>query len=222
MRKFKEGDLIRFIGRNKDFNDYVTSGRIYEVNEIDGDGDAVFTDDRGDSESYISMKNERLFELVTEPTGGTPVEASPSVIELLSNLALRLTAAENEIAELNEKQAIFYDIDKLLGDRLFAIERQLKTEVDNDMTTQSERIESVCNEVRDLLIRKNHDYGDSFSKQFAKYGVMSGLIRMDDKIRRLETLVGGEEAQVSESIEDTIADLAGYALLTLVELRKGE
>jgi hypothetical protein len=86
--------------------------------------------------------------------------------------------------------------------------------------TQAERIESICNEVRDLLIRKNHDYGDSFSKQFAKYGVMSGMIRMDDKMRRLETLIGGEEAQVAESIEDSVADLAGYALLTLVELRK--
>ena len=85
---------------------------------------------------------------------------------------------------------------------------------------QADRIEAVCNEVRDLLIRKNHDYGDSFSKQFAKYGVLSGMIRMDDKMRRLETLVGGEEAQVAESIEDTVADLAGYALLTLVELRK--
>jgi hypothetical protein len=86
--------------------------------------------------------------------------------------------------------------------------------------TQAQRIEAICNEVRDLLIRKNHDYGDSFSKQFAKYGVLSGMIRMDDKMRRLETLIGGEEAQVAESIEDSVADLAGYALLTLVELRK--
>jgi Nucleotide modification associated domain 1 len=89
----------------------------------------------------------------------------------------------------------------------------------NMVDSQADRIESVCNEVRDLLIRKNHDYGDSFSKQFEKYGVLSGMIRMDDKMRRLETLIGGEEAQVAESIEDTVADLAGYALLTLVELR---
>lgn len=87
--------------------------------------------------------------------------------------------------------------------------------------TQAERIEAVCDEVRDLLIRKNHDYGDSFSKQFAKYGVLSGLIRMDDKMARLDTLVNGKQAQVAESLEDSVADLAGYALLTLVELRKG-
>lgn len=86
--------------------------------------------------------------------------------------------------------------------------------------TQEQRIITASNEVRDTLIRKNRDYGDSFAKQFAKYGVLSGLIRMDDKMRRLENLVGGAEPNVDESIEDTLVDLAGYAQLTLVELRK--
>jgi hypothetical protein len=88
--------------------------------------------------------------------------------------------------------------------------------------TQAERIEEVANEVRDLLKRKNADYGDSFSVQYAKYGVLSGLIRMDDKMSRLATLTKGHTDSVGESIEDTLADLAGYAILTLVELRKGK
>lgn len=86
--------------------------------------------------------------------------------------------------------------------------------------SQAERIETIANEVRDLLKRKNADYGDSFAKQFAKYGVMSGLIRMDDKMSRLDTLISGHEDSVGESIEDTLVDLAGYAILTVVELRK--
>jgi hypothetical protein len=88
------------------------------------------------------------------------------------------------------------------------------------ISPQEQRIETVADEVRDTLIRKNRDYGDSFAKQYAKYGVMSGLIRMDDKMRRLENLVGGAEANVDESIEDTLMDLAGYAMLCVVELRK--
>lgn len=87
--------------------------------------------------------------------------------------------------------------------------------------TQATRITATCDEVRDLLIRKNHDYGDSFSKQFDKYGLMSALIRMDDKMARLDTLINADETMVDESIEDTLADLAGYALLALVEMRKG-
>lgn len=88
--------------------------------------------------------------------------------------------------------------------------------------SQEERIIAICDEVKALLIRKNRDYGDSFSKQFVKYGVLSGLIRLDDKLSRLDNLVGGAEDSVGESVEDTLSDAAGYAILTLMELRKGK
>jgi hypothetical protein len=86
--------------------------------------------------------------------------------------------------------------------------------------TQEERIAEICNELKALLISKNRDYNDSFSKQFAKYGVLSGLIRLDDKMSRLDNLVNGAKDSVGESVEDTLLDAAGYAVLTLVELRK--
>ncbi|QNR70187.1 DUF1599 domain-containing protein [Paenibacillus peoriae] len=85
---------------------------------------------------------------------------------------------------------------------------------------QDQRIEEICNEVESLLKRKNHDYGNSFSIQFEKYGILSALIRMDDKMRRLENLVQGSKAKVEESIEDTLLDQIGYGILALVELRK--
>jgi len=89
-----------------------------------------------------------------------------------------------------------------------------------EKSTQEQRIESVVSEVGSTLIRKNRDYGDSFAKQYAKYGVMCGLIRMDDKMARLTNLVTGAQPHVDESIEDTLLDLAGYAILCAVELRK--
>ncbi|KAF6620655.1 DUF1599 domain-containing protein [Paenibacillus polymyxa] len=85
---------------------------------------------------------------------------------------------------------------------------------------QEQRIEKICGEVESLLKRKNHDYGNSFSIQFEKYGILSALIRMDDKMRRLENLVQGSKAKVEESIEDTLLDQIGYGILALVELRK--
>jgi hypothetical protein len=46
---------------------------------------------------------------------------------------------------------------------------------------------------------------------------------MDDKMNRLTNLVGGAKQQVSdEGIEDTIRDLAGYSILTLVEMVKAK
>ena len=84
---------------------------------------------------------------------------------------------------------------------------------------QADLIKDTCDEIKNLLLRKNHDYGNSFAKQYEKYGLTSGLIRLDDKMNRLETL-RNNEAQVQESIEDTVADIAGYAILLLIELRK--
>lgn len=85
---------------------------------------------------------------------------------------------------------------------------------------REQQIRQASDALGDLLIRKNHDYGDSFSQQYDKYGLMSALIRMDDKMRRLETLRGGQQAEVAESISDTLLDLAGYALLAYVETHK--
>lgn len=67
--------------------------------------------------SYCSNK-------CVESAEPTPVEASPTVIELLANISRRLYEAEKEITELNEKQAIFFDIDKLMKIRIFDLERQ--------------------------------------------------------------------------------------------------
>lgn len=95
------------------------------------------------------------------------------------------------------------------------------TDVHDAQLTQANRIRSACSELAELLVRKNHDYGDSFSQQYSKYGLMSALIRMDDKMRRLETLQQAESmAQVDESVSDTLLDLAGYALLSYVEQTK--
>lgn len=89
------------------------------------------------------------------------------------------------------------------------------------MNEQEQLIEQVCEDVKQLLLRKNRDYGNSFAIQYGKYGVISSLIRMDDKMSRLNNLVNGHQAQVKdESIYDTIQDLAGYALLTLAEMKK--
>ena len=44
----------------------------------------------------------------------------------------------------------------------------------------------------------------------------SSLIRLEDKQRRLENLVLNGNQQVDESIDDTLLDIAGYAVLTMI------
>ena len=121
---------------------------------------------------------------------------------------------------VTEPQPDVADLIANLGRRLSEVETALMPKV--GVADKPAQIRAVCDKVRDLLIRKNHDYGDSFAQQYEKYGLQSALIRMDDKMRRLETLADGEQAQVAESIEDTLMDLAGYALLALVEAGEAE
>lgn len=74
-------------------------------------------------------------------------------------------------------------------------------------------------EIVDTLLRKNADYGASAwqspilaPKLTPRQAIQC---RMSDKVARLSRLLSGETAQVSESIEDTMRDLAGYAILWL-------
>lgn len=76
----------------------------------------------------------------------------------------------------------------------------------------------VCDMLNDTYRRKNHDYGDSFSQVRGRYP-QAICIRLWDKLLRLDTLMGGEKAQVAdESIRDTLVDLANYAIMEIVEL----
>ena len=78
--------------------------------------------------------------------------------------------------------------------------------------------------MRQTFVNKDSDYGDSFGKTFDKYGIVSALTRMSDKLNRIDNLTAinsrdsSTKMLVDESIEDTLLDLANYAMLTYLEL----
>lgn len=80
---------------------------------------------------------------------------------------------------------------------------------------------TICRDLHDTYKAKNADYGDSFAQVRCKYP-NAILIRLNDKLNRLETLMNGAEQHVNdESIEDTLLDLANYCIMELVERRYG-
>ena len=80
----------------------------------------------------------------------------------------------------------------------------------------------ICKKLNSLYEAKNADYGDSFGKSYKEYGLIMSLIRLEDKLNRLKSLNKSKSAKVEESIEDTLADLANYAIMTLIELEEEE
>jgi len=77
----------------------------------------------------------------------------------------------------------------------------------------------ICNSLNDLYRRKHADYGDSFGKQFEEYGIVSSAIRLEDKFNRFKNLIKNQAQVKDETIEDTLLDLANYAIMTVVELK---
>lgn len=73
----------------------------------------------------------------------------------------------------------------------------------------------ILEPVAELLEQKNHDYGRSYDQLREEYGETSFLIRLDDKINRLKTLVKHPAKVTTEAIEDTIRDIIGYCTLEL-------
>ena len=63
--------------------------------------------------------------------------------------------------------------------------------------------------------KKNSDYGDSFNKSMGEFGIIAPVIRMSDKMNRLKSLVKNKQQVNDESIDDTLLDLANYAVMTL-------
>lgn len=78
----------------------------------------------------------------------------------------------------------------------------------------------IVKELHNIYERKNHDYGNSFSILYQKFGLKSVIIRLYDKLLRLETLCEKESEVKDESIEDTLKDMANYAIMALIELKK--
>ncbi len=78
--------------------------------------------------------------------------------------------------------------------------------------------ELVCNDLHDLYLRKNADYGDSFAIIFGEVGMPYAYGHMAEKLRRIKSLMNKEPEVVGESLHDSLMDLAGYAILTIIEL----
>jgi len=98
-------------------------------------------------------------------------------------------------------------------------------EKDNINTTElnmsdADRFKRITEWMADTFKAKNHDYGNSFSKLFAKYGMKYAIMHLEEKLNRIETLSEKEGQVKQESINDSLMDAANYCILTLIELEK--
>lgn len=76
----------------------------------------------------------------------------------------------------------------------------------------------VVTEMADLYEKKNANYGNSFSQLFEKLGPVSALVPLWNKLDRATNLIQGGKNDF-ESVEDTLKDLACYAVMSYIEFK---
>lgn len=74
----------------------------------------------------------------------------------------------------------------------------------------------ITKDMVELYERKNKDYGNSFDKTLNEFGIVAGLIRLNDKMNRVKSIYNKDVSVKDESLEDTLIDLANYAVMTLM------
>lgn len=74
-------------------------------------------------------------------------------------------------------------------------------------------IDLTVDEIHRTLVRKQRDYGPENIRRFGRQGLM---VRLHDKVARLENLDGDGRQPENESIRDTFMDIVGYCAIGMM------
>ena len=81
------------------------------------------------------------------------------------------------------------------------------------MADRVKQLDVIQLEARTLFQKKNSDYGDAF----ATYGPIGVLVRIGDKIQRLQSIdKKGITLVEDEKLRDTLIDLHNYAAMAIM------
>lgn len=89
--------------------------------------------------------------------------------------------------------------------------------------TYKQEVDFFVSQVDEMIATfkaKRQDYGPSTTETWEKFGPVSMLTRMHDKLNRLDNVVIKSAAVKDESVRDTLLDLANYCIIMLLEYEK--
>ena len=126
-----------------------------------------------------------------------------------------------EIAAKNEELHTL----KKVAEEVKSLKLELQEEISKLKTQGSEvaaDFREIIEEMIQLYISKNKDYGNAFSQSYDEFGAVMAVIRINDKLNRFKTLIKQNSEVKTESIKDTLIDLANYAVMTIMEMEKNK
>lgn len=85
-----------------------------------------------------------------------------------------------------------------------------------------QKIMNILDKLYKVFQLKNAAYGNSFMNSIKKYGLIAAIVRISDKIERINTLINNPTLDTNnESLQDSYEDLINYCIMTLVYLDYG-
>ncbi len=146
-------------------------------------------------------------------------QANAKINQLLIILAEKQDAYR-DATEQDDKASLQTEIDSLQSDLQFheaqvqaQAQAQAQTEVEPETPDRIKQLDIVQLEARQLFEKKNKDYGDAF----ATYGPVGVLVRIGDKIQRLQSIhKRGITLIEDEKMRDTLIDLHNYAAMAIM------
>lgn len=129
-----------------------------------------------------------------------------------------------------EYQKLIDIIEGVLASSVFSREMKHRLQVVEDgllhlgsrpkLSDSMEQFMDITTNMAKTYAAKNHDYGNSFEQSLDKFGLLAAVVRMGDKMNRIESLSKKEAEVKDESIKDTLLDLANYAIMTVMWLNR--
>ena len=78
---------------------------------------------------------------------------------------------------------------------------------------KNKEFKAITNKMFDMYSKKNELYGDSFNQLMYEWGLVAGVVPIDNKLRRIKSIIKGTEVKY-ESLEDSLYDLFYGVLIT--------
>jgi len=115
---------------------------------------------------------------------------------------------------------------EIIGD---IVKKKPKLDVDEQYPNMCSSFESICEEMFELFKKKQADYGPTNigmgnrtidTDEDVQKSMIGLTVRMNDKIQRLMNLILDNRDPQNESVEDTLLDIANYAIMSKIVIDK--
>lgn len=111
------------------------------------------------------------------------------------------------------------DMEQETETKVECADKTFATQVTNNQCDE-EIYSSLLDKLFTTYKSKNADYGSAFAEMFDELGIDYAYGKLREKMNRIKVLRKQPNMVENEGLEDALLDTAGYAILTLVELKK--